>query len=144
MMYNTSQFDQYLGHSICLNFFFSAINSKTNSKFEKNAFHYFVDLVGMDTLIYNTLQFNPYSHLLIFLLFFWLTAKTFSFRPKYWKPIWTLEKSLQIFVELIETNPLMYNTLQFDQYSRLSISFNFFGQKFEKEFEILKKLSIYL
>ena len=38
-------------------------------------------------------------------------------------------------------NPLIYNTLQFDQYSRLTILLKIFGfgQKFENEFEIKKK-----
>ena len=48
-----------------------------------------------------------------------------------------INKTFQ-FVELVESNPLMYNTLPFDQYSRLAIRFNTFqflvsNSKFEKK-----------
>ena len=48
-----------------------------------------------------------------------------------------LKKAFYEFVELVEKNPLIYNTLQFDQYSRLDIFwiFSVFGQNFENEFE---------
>ena len=36
------------------------------------------------------------------------------------------KKSSVVLVELLETNLLIYNTLQFDQYSRLSILLNIF------------------
>ena len=55
---------------------------------------------------------------------------------------------------MVKTNPLIYKykTLQFDQYSRLTIihfqkmfqKFSFFVLKFKNEFEIWKKLSISL
>ena len=51
---------------------------------------------------------------------------------------------LQLFVELVEKNPLICNTLQFDQYSRLAFHLNIFKSsakilktsylKFEKSF----------
>ena len=40
------------------------------------------------------------------------------------------------------TNPLIYNPLHFDQYSRIAIRLkknSVFGEKFENEFEIWKK-----
>ena len=36
------------------------------------------------------------------------------------------KKTSHQFVELFESNPLTYNTLHFDQYSRLSIRLNIF------------------
>ena len=47
-----------------------------------------------------------------------------------------------MFVEFIRTKQLIQSTLQFDQYSRLTILFNIFrflSKNFKKEFEILKK-----
>ena len=54
-MYNTLQFDQYLRLAILLKKknLFSAKNSKTNPKFEKKAFHNFVELVETNPLMYN-------------------------------------------------------------------------------------------
>ena len=37
-----------------------------------------------------------------------------------------LKKAFHYFLELIETHPLIYNTLQFDQYSQLAILLNIF------------------
>ena len=62
---NTLKFDQYSHHVIRLNIFrFSAINSKTNFKFEK-VFHQFAEIVKTNPLIYNTLQFDQCSRLAI-------------------------------------------------------------------------------
>ena len=53
-MTNTLHFDQYSRPAIRLNIFlFSTINSKTNSKFEKKTFHYFVELIETNLLISN-------------------------------------------------------------------------------------------
>ena len=50
------------------------------------------------------------------------------------------------YVELVETNPLIYNTLQFDQYSRLTILLKKFrfsvkdlkiNSKFDKSFSLV-------
>ena len=60
--------------------------------------------------------------------------------PKY-------EKSFHMFVEHVEMNLLINNTLHFDQYSRLGISFNIFrvfGHYFEtnlkKDFHLFVEL----
>ena len=59
------------------------------------------------------------------------------------KRIWNLKKK-----NLSETISMIYNTLQFDQYPHLAIRlytyFSVFGQNFENEFEVWKKLSISL
>ena len=53
-----------------------------------------------------------------------------------------MEKTFHKFVELDKSNPLIYNTLHFDQYSRLPICLNIFqfyasnsnsNTKFEKK-----------
>ena len=62
----------------------------------------------------------------------------FWFWAKISKVILKFEIAFHKFVELIETNSLIYNTLQFDQYSHLAILFDyfsFFDQKFRNEFE---------
>ena len=41
---------------------------------------------------------------------------------KFEKLIRNLKKAFHLFVELVETNPLIYSTLHFDHYSRLDIS----------------------
>ena len=55
------------------------------------------------------------------------------------------EKPSHSFVELVESNPMVYNTFHFDQYSHLSIHLNSFrflakisktNSKFEKKFSI--------
>ena len=54
-----------------------------------------------------------------------------------------MKKAFYEYLDLVKTNPLIYNTLKFDQYSRFAISLNIFlvfDQKFENEFEISKKL----
>ena len=57
-----------------------------------------------------------------------------------------IEKAFHWFVEFVKTNPLMYNTLQFGQYSRLAIRLNIFwfsainsktNLKYEKSFSIV-------
>ena len=52
------------------------------------------------------------------------------------KMIPKMKKNLKIhlFVELVETNPLMYNTLHFDQYSLLAIRLNIFRINFLRKF----------
>ena len=59
LIYNTLQFDQYSRISILLNTFqFSVKNSKMNSKFEKKAFHQFVELVETNLMMYNMKDFR--------------------------------------------------------------------------------------
>ena len=57
-----------------------------------------------------------------------------------------LKKVFRQFVELVESNPLIYNTLHFDQYSRLTILLDIFrysakisktNYKFEKNFPLV-------
>ena len=56
------------------------------------------------------------------------------------------KKTSYWYVELVETNPLIYNTLQFDQYSRLTILLKKFrvsvknlkiNSKFDKNFSLV-------
>ena len=49
-----------------------------------------------------------------------ILKKHSSIIPKFEK------KTFHLFVELVEKYPLIYNTLQFDQYSRLAILLNIF------------------
>ena len=79
-------------------------------------------------------------------LFVWIF---FVFCPNFHKLIWNLKKAFNYFVELLETNPLIYNTLQFDKYSRLAIlliNFYFLAEnsktnlKFEKSFHYFLEL----
>ena len=67
-------------------------------KFEKKAFHYFLELGETNSLIYNTLHFDQYSLLAI-------RFNIFGFQPI----IRNFKKAFHYFVELVETNPLMYN-----------------------------------
>ena len=62
---------------------------------------------------------NSYLRLAILLNIFRFSAKFLKTNLK--------KKNFHYFVELIETNPLMYNTLQYDQYSRLAILVKKFG-----------------
>ena len=55
------------------------------------------------------------------------------------------EKSFDKFVEYVETNPLICNTLHFDQYSRLNIRSNIFlfsANNSKNEFESWKNCKI--
>ena len=45
------------------------------------------------------------------------------------------KKAFHQFVELVETNSLIYNTLHFDQYSRLAFRFNIFRFSTNSKFE---------
>ena len=67
------------------------------------------------------MQFDQYSCLANLLNIFQFSPKIIGFCPKFQKLIWTLKNVFHYLVELVETNLLIYNTLQFDQYSRLSI-----------------------
>ena len=79
------------------------------------------------------MHFDQYSHLAIRLNYMnisWFSANNSKMNLK----------KIHEFVELVEANPLTYyNTLQFDQYSRLAIRFFFFANnskmnlKFDKE-----------
>ena len=56
----------------------------------------------MNPLIYDTLHFDQYSHLAIHL-------NIFGCWPIIRKLIRNLKKAFHVFVELVETNTLMYN-----------------------------------
>ena len=49
-----------------------------------------------------------------------------------------MKKAFYSFVELVKTTPLIYNTLHFDQYSRLAIRLNIFRYSAIKSETILK------
>ena len=58
-----------------------------------------------------------------------------------------LEKAFRKFVELVKTNPLMYNVLYSNQYSRLSIRLNIFrfsanNSKTNLKFEEMPSISL--
>ena len=85
-------------------FGFQLINQKWIQNL-KIAFHYFSELVKTKPLIHNTLNFDQY------LLIIWIF---FCFRPFIRKLIRNLKKkTFYLFVELGETNPLMYNNEHF-------------------------------
>ena len=60
------------------------------------------------------------------------------------------KKYFHWFVDLVESNPLIYNTLQFDQYSRITVRLNIYcfsakisktNSKFEKSFTLVCRTS---
>ena len=57
-----------------------------------------------------------------------------------------MKKASHLFVKFVESNPLIYNTVKFDQYSRLAIRLNIFrfsannsktNQKYVKSFQLV-------
>ena len=84
-------------------FWKTVVNSKNNFENSNKAFHYLVELVEMNLLMYNTLHSDQYSRIAICLnifITFWQIIR---------KRIQNLKKAFQKFVELVKTNPLMYN-----------------------------------
>ena len=89
-------------------------NSKNGSEiWKKKASHKFVEFVES-----NTFHFDLHSRLSIRLNIFQFSTKISKTNLK--------NKTFHLFVELVETNPLMYNILQFDEYSRLAILLHIF------------------